>query len=271
MLLANIAVSQKIASTFPDAALLRRHGPPIPKSLNGTLETLQKQGIELDVTNSKTLNDSFDSIKDPIKNLVTRLQVIKAMKRAEYFCTASLDISEFFHYGLCVPLYTHFTSPIRRYCDLVVHRLLELSLDEKDNMYSKEQVEQFADQCNQRKNASKDAQDASQKLYLCALLSNLSKIDRVVCDAYVSSVGSRSVDVIVPRFGIEGRVWVEDSMALDQVIGCDSNEETGELHIHWKKESGKAIQTVKTFDTIKVLIITEMKSPPRYKLYLEPI
>lgn len=48
---------------------------------------------------------------------------------ALYFCSGVLKEEKFFkHYALNVPLYTHFTSPIRRYADIVVHRLLASSL-----------------------------------------------------------------------------------------------------------------------------------------------
>lgn len=50
-------------------------------------------------------------------------------KMALYFCTGSLKDEQLFkHYALNVPLYTHFTSPIRRYADIIVHRLLAYSL-----------------------------------------------------------------------------------------------------------------------------------------------
>lgn len=54
---------------------------------------------------------------------------VKPMQRARYFCTGALqDQNLYRHYALCVPLYTHFTSPIRRYADVMVHRLLAASL-----------------------------------------------------------------------------------------------------------------------------------------------
>lgn len=53
----------------------------------------------------------------------------KPMKRSKYFCAAKATSEEHFHhYALHVPLYTHFTSPIRRFADIMVHRLLAASL-----------------------------------------------------------------------------------------------------------------------------------------------
>ena len=51
------------------------------------------------------------------------------MNEAQYFCTNDFSYSDYVHYGLAMELYTHFTSPIRRYADVLVHRLLASSLD----------------------------------------------------------------------------------------------------------------------------------------------
>ena len=48
----------------------------------------------------------------------------RCMHEAVYFCTSELNYNQYKHYGLGTEIYTHFTSPIRRYNDVIVHRLL---------------------------------------------------------------------------------------------------------------------------------------------------
>lgn len=68
---------------------------------------------------------SFEAITNPNARMVLELLSFKATQRAKYFCAGMLDIAKYGHYALNVPLYTHFTSPIRRYADILVHRQLE--------------------------------------------------------------------------------------------------------------------------------------------------
>lgn len=291
MLLANMAVAKKISSCYPESSLLRRHPPPLMKSLEEVVSSLKKEGIELDVESAGSLHASLEAIQDPLKRQLSRYLLIKGMKRAEYFCTGSVDISTFSHYALNVPLYTHFTSPIRRYCDLVVHRLLDACLKGQDEPFKKSLIDDTSAQCNVRKFASKDAQDASMQLFLAAYMYSIQETcspDGILADAYVNGVGTRAFDVIVPKFGIESRVWLEDSMDQGHIAGVQADVENQKLIVHWKRlqpvvegdveqkeESFSGVdsslhltQTIGMFDSVKVLIVTDMKkSPPTYKLF----
>ncbi|KAI8906431.1 hypothetical protein EDD86DRAFT_210705 [Gorgonomyces haynaldii] len=260
MLLANMAVAHKLAKSYPDAALLRCHPAPLEKGMRELAEELSPYGIELDISSSKKLQESFESIQDPLQRELLRLLAIKKMKRANYFCTGSVDVSQYYHYALGVPLYTHFTSPIRRYCDLVVHRMLDLCIHNQDNQYGTGQVAEIAKQCNQMKNASRDVQDASQNLYLCAYLSDKGEI---TCDGFVNKIGSRSFDVVLFDYGIEGTVWLEDVM--DQIKGIESQDKG--LLVHWNT----GIERVQMFSQVRVKVCSLLQtSPPSIKLYAVP-
>lgn len=68
---------------------------------------------------------SLKDVEDPVVRIILDILLQKATMRAKYFCAGMLDIAKYGHYALNVPLYTHFTSPIRRYADVLVHRQLD--------------------------------------------------------------------------------------------------------------------------------------------------
>ncbi len=117
MLLANVAVAEKIVSHFPSISILRKHSSPKPKQMKELSQILNKLGYKLDYSSNKNLADCLDLVKrqgDPFFNKLVRIMTTRAMNEATYFCTADADYPEFYHYGLATSLYTHFTSPIRR-------------------------------------------------------------------------------------------------------------------------------------------------------------
>lgn len=79
----------------------------------------------MDTSSAGALQKSLGAVQDPIARRILEVLCSKAMHRAKYFCTGMLDIAKYSHYALAEPLYTHFTSPIRRYADILVHRQLE--------------------------------------------------------------------------------------------------------------------------------------------------
>jgi exosome complex exonuclease DIS3/RRP44 len=148
------------------------------------LETVKLLGLEnkINCASNKTLAESLDACvreDDPYFNTLLRLQATRCMSTAKYCSTGSFPRNELYHYGLASPLYTHFTSPIRRYADVIVHRLLSaslglISIDEalissvgkkvamdNTNLFTKE----IAETCNARHLAGQQAGRASAELH----------------------------------------------------------------------------------------------------------
>jgi exosome complex exonuclease DIS3/RRP44 len=127
MLLANISVARKIWEAFPATAVLRRHLPPPRTNFDKLNDILQKRkGLSLDVSSSGALADSLDKCVDanePAFNTLVRIMATRCMLSAEYFCSGSVGRDTFGHYGLASTIYTHFTSPIRRYAGQLLVRL----------------------------------------------------------------------------------------------------------------------------------------------------
>ncbi|EPS71662.1 hypothetical protein M569_03096, partial [Genlisea aurea] len=166
MLAANISVAQKILEHFPLSSLLRRHPAPTKEMLEPLIQTAASVSVSLDVTSSKALADSLDRAvaNDPYFNKLIRILATRCMTQAVYFSSGDLSRPEFFHYGLASPLYTHFTSPIRRYADVVVHRLLAASLGISrlpDAFQDRNRLSSVADNLNNRhRNAQKASRDS---------------------------------------------------------------------------------------------------------------
>ena len=213
MLLANISVAGKIYEAFPQTAMLRRHGAPPKTNFEELAAQLKiKRGLELKVGSSKELADSLDTCvdpKEPFFNTLVRIMATRCMMSAEYFCSGTQAYPEFRHYGLASEIYTHFTSPIRRYADLVAHRQLAAAINYEPldpSVRSKGKLENVCKNINIRHRNAQQAGRASVEYYVGQALKG-----RVVEEeAFVMKVFSNGFVVFVPRFGIENLIRLRD-------------------------------------------------------------
>ncbi|KAG9393281.1 RNB domain [Carpediemonas membranifera] len=240
MLLANGAVAQKVWMTLPGTALLRLHPPPKTTALdelNKLLDT--KYGVVLNGETNLQLANSLRVIETKLRKTMApgdagramkhiKILVTRCMSLAVYFSSgalgaglsraleaASFDTTpppEFAHFGLAAPIYTHFTSPIRRYADLIVHRLLASSIgvmdqaslppDHRESM----KLQTLADRMNERKKHADDAgRDNSANTIALMFRNNKDMAGKPVA-ACVLSVRPDGLVVMMPDYGVEGKV-----------------------------------------------------------------
>ncbi|XP_028757504.1 DIS3-like exonuclease 2 isoform X2 [Neltuma alba] len=141
MLLANRTAAEVICRAYPDAALLRRHPEPNLRKLRELEAFCNKHGLELDTSSSGRLHWSLEKIREKLKGDPTLCDILisyatRPMQLAQYFSSGDLKDkqNDWAHYALAVSAYTHFTSPLRRYPDIIVHRML-LAVVEAEEMY----------------------------------------------------------------------------------------------------------------------------------------
>lgn len=136
MLIANETVATHLKNTNR-ASVYRIHERPSEEKLNnlGTVLTYLGKSTHFDFETVKPrdIQEFLDTVKDTDIEQIAQIMTLRSMKQAKY------SIENVGHFGLASECYTHFTSPIRRYPDLMVHRLLKADL-KWENGYSKRDI-----------------------------------------------------------------------------------------------------------------------------------
>lgn len=266
MLLANMAIAHHIYEAYPETALLRRHPKPHEKQLEDVIEICRSFGINFNGTSSKTIQESLSQfpLSSPEREVLVNL-TMRPMKNAEYFCTGSVEEDQYGHYALFVPLYTHFTSPIRRYADVVVHRLLAASLgiDEPLNQ-DPDVIDMIAGQCNDRKLAAKRASELSNELFFGIFVRESGPLEE---DGMILNVMDQSLDILVPQLGVVKRVYLKFCPGVKSFEFTKGEKgKPAEIRLRWsvKLKSGdepyEEEQILKIFHQVRLILTTESQT-----------
>lgn len=276
MLLANITVAKKIVRHFPTFSMLRRHPAPSKRQFDLLCSQAKAVGVDLHVDTSRQLQDSLDSANldekkkgkrkgpnNPYFNKLLRIMTTRCMMPASYFSSGEVAPSEFHHYGLAAPIYTHFTSPIRRYADVIVHRLLAAAIGVAPlphYLENKSHLNEISDQLNRRHHAAQLAGRASVTLHTVLYFQQYP----TRTDAVITKVKNNGVGVLLPRFGIEGMIFLCDKGKQDddEVVRYD-----GDHHTLTLLQKGK--RTLQVFDRVRVKVYVALTFGNRQELKMD--
>lgn len=255
MLLANTSVAAKNYASFPQTALLRRHGAP-PKTNFEELANQLKvmKNMELRTDSSKALADSLDTCVDPADpffNTLVRIMATRCMMSAEYFTAGTQAYPEFRHYGLASEIYTHFTSPIRRYADLEAHRQLAAAIAYEplhESLHSKAKLEAVCKNINVRHRNAQMAGRASIEYYVGQALKGKDLVE----EGAVMRVFENGFVVFVPRFGIESLIRLRDLASPEPEAEFDAERYTLTI-------GGTVGRSVELFEKVQVRIRDEVE------------
>jgi DIS3-like exonuclease 2 len=265
MLLANVRVAEKIVEFMPECGLIRKHDPPQRKKLDSFVSAAQRHGVSVVAKSSKTFSESLERYRDDPRSDAIRLMATYCMSLAQYVCSGEDELSSFSHYALATPCYTHFTSPIRRYCDLVVHRQLLLALEiEKvvkrsatlhgnaeeevdinslrhhEYYLSSTEVEAIAENANIRKENARKCSDASVNTFFCLFIHAL--MQRAKVDTRIPSVCRTRATIVrikqdrfsiyAPEIALDAEIFF-NSKAQKWDSECTRDPENAGFVAHW--------------------------------------
>ena len=209
MLLANRTVAESVGKVKkgknPKTLPYRVHDNPDPQKLETLREFVVKFGYKMKTEGTKgatarALNKLMDDCRDTNEANLIQLVALRAMMKAKY------SIHNIGHFGLAFDYYTHFTSPIRRYPDTLVHRLIT-RYQNGGRSANKEHYEELCEHCSDMEQVAANAERDSIKYKMVEFMGD--KLGEEF-DAHISGIQSFGIYCEIDENHCEGMVPMRD-------------------------------------------------------------
>jgi ribonuclease R/exosome complex exonuclease DIS3/RRP44 len=257
MLLANKKVSEFVgkqgkSKSTKKTFVYRCHDEPNEEKLMALDKIIGQFGYKLNYKSQKTLSNSINKLLSDIvgkneQNLIDTL-TIRTMSKA-YYSTENIG-----HYGLAFDYYSHFTSPIRRYPDVMAHRLLQHYLDGKPSV-SAESYEEKCKHCSAMENLATNAERDSIKFMQVKFMQ---KHEGEVFAGVISGVTDFGIFVELIANKCEGMIRIKDITGDYFIFDSDTYEVVGKRTGETYRLGDEVEVKVKKADLIKRNLDFEM-------------
>ncbi len=268
MIMANVAAADMLQANEAEA-LYRVHDEPNEERLKSFTSYLSEVGITHGIREKASPRD-FSAVVDKVQGRpdqeLIQTMLLRSMQQAVY------DPDNIGHFGLALEAYAHFTSPIRRYPDLIVHRVIKAILDKQKakksktggKFYDADEVASLGEQCSMTERRADDATRDVADWLKCEFMQDH------VGDSFegvVSTVTGFGFFVRLADFHIDGLVHItsltNDFYQYDETRQCLVGESTGVMFRLGDLVEVKVVSV--SLDERKIDFILDMPMPTRSK------
>ncbi len=229
MILANVAAAETLEA-HRRPLLYRVHDEPDPERLDALRETLSTVGLVLpkgQVLRTGDLNRLLAEARETEASEMVSMQVLRAQQQAVY---AADNLG---HFGLALPRYAHFTSPIRRYADLLVHRALIAALGLGSDGQTAEEAQGLKETAEAISRAERRSMEAERDTVDRYVAAYMAEREGAEFEGRISGVGRFGLFVKLAETGADGLVPIStlgrEYHRFDADRGTLTGERTGQV------------------------------------------
>lgn len=219
MILGNEYVAKKLCKSFGGDSLVIHHPPPSELNQQYFNKFFQDYNFKVHFTNMKELQLQIkELIQKGLKKEIEELLILKASRSQELASYAlnknNQDTKE--HFALNLESYTHFTSPMRRFADIIAHEQLFMALKNKNYTPDQEKrLETEVLRLNSGRQATKRLKQRIVDSFFCLLIDHTNKT--IETKAIITSFGINSVSLFIPEYDLIKEIYWKKEMDIARV------------------------------------------------------